>query len=70
MTRGKSAITYQGLIIIKGIGAHVHATVINRKGFLPITSDKAPTIGALRNDNIPYKMYREIRQHLCDIICT
>jgi len=41
-------------IWIKGIGAQVKNTVTTRKNFLPHTSDKAPTSGALRKESNPY----------------
>lgn len=47
--------TYHVLIVINGIGAHVKNTVINKKNFLPHTSDNAPINGADKNDNKPCK---------------
>jgi hypothetical protein len=41
------------LILIRGIGAHVKATVISRKNFRPHTSESAPISGAERKDKIP-----------------
>lgn len=38
---------------MRGIGAQVKKTVINKKNFRPHKSDKAPIKGALRNDRIP-----------------
>ena len=40
---------------MNGIGAQVKATVNSKKGLRPMTSDSAPTRGALRNERIPYK---------------
>lgn len=41
------------LIVIRGIGKQVKKTVMSKNNFLPHTSDRAPTSGALRNDKIP-----------------
>lgn len=38
---------------MRGIGAQVKNTVINKKNFRPHKSDKAPINGALRNDKMP-----------------
>ena len=43
------------LMWINGIGAQVKNTVTSKKNFRPHTSDKAPTSGALKNDNNPYE---------------
>ncbi len=53
--------SYQWLIDIKGIGAHVKNTVTSRKNLRPHTSDNAPIRGALRKDNIPYKTKERIK---------
>ena len=45
--------THHGLILIRGMGAHVKKTVKRRKDFLPHTSDMAPIRGADRNDRRP-----------------
>ena len=39
----------------KGIGRQVKKTDINRKDFLPQTSDNAPSNGAERKDNKPWE---------------
>ena len=44
---------------MNGIGAQVKATVNSKKGLRPMTSDSAPTRGALRNERIPYKTDRQ-----------
>lgn len=41
------------LIVISGIGKQVKKTVTSKKSFLPHTSDKAPTKGALRKESKP-----------------
>ena len=46
--------TYHVLIFMKGIGRQVKKTVINKKNFLPHTSDRAPIKGALKNDSKPW----------------
>ena len=51
--------TYHGLNFISGMGAQVNETVSKRNGFLPNTSDRAPTSGALRNDNIPCTQHKD-----------
>lgn len=45
--------SYQGLSLIRGIGAQVKKTVTNRKDRLPHTSDSAPIRGADMNDSRP-----------------
>lgn len=45
--------SYQGLSLIRGIGAQVKKTVTNRKDRLPHTSDNAPIRGADMNDSRP-----------------
>lgn len=52
-TKGSELPSYQGLILMSGIGAQVKNTVASRKGFRPHTSDKAPMSGALMKDNRP-----------------
>lgn len=46
--------TYQGLSLIRGMGAQVKNTVTNRKDLLPQTSDNAPINGALMKDSKPW----------------
>lgn len=48
-------MSYQGLRLIKGIGAQVKKTVTNRNGRLPQASDNAPIRGADMNDSRPFK---------------
>lgn len=45
--------SYQGLSLIRGIGAQVKKTVTKRKDRLPHTSDNAPIRGADMNDSRP-----------------
>lgn len=45
--------SYQGLSLIRGIGAQVKKTVTNRNERLPHTSDNAPIRGADMNDSRP-----------------
>ena len=52
-------MAHHGLIFISGMGAHVKKTVSSKKDFRPHTSDNAPIRGALRNDNRPWKGWRE-----------
>lgn len=49
----ESSESYQGLSLIRGIGAQVKKTVTNRKVRLPHTSDNAPIRGADMNDSRP-----------------
>lgn len=53
LEKKKKCNTYHAFIVIRGIGKHVKNTVINKKNFLPHTSDRAPISGALKNDRIP-----------------
>ena len=46
----------------KGIGRQVKKTDIKRKDFLPQTSDSAPSNGAERNDNKPWKRGQEDKE--------
>lgn len=46
-------VTHQGLIFMRGMGAHVKKTVSSRKDLRPHTSDSAPISGALRKDSRP-----------------
>lgn len=41
------------LMVIKGMGRQVKKTVTSRKSFLPQTSERAPTKGALRKERMP-----------------
>lgn len=52
--RERKRQTYQGLSLIRGMGAQVKNTVTNRKDLLPQTSDKAPINGALMKDSKPW----------------
>ena len=47
------SFSHHGLILMKGMGAHVKKTVRRRKDFLPQISDRAPISGAERNDRKP-----------------
>lgn len=46
-------LTYHGLNLSNGIGAHVKNTVNNKNDFLPQTSDNAPISGADKKDKVP-----------------
>lgn len=58
-----AVITYQGLILSRGIGAQVKKTVRRRNDFLPHTSDNAPMRGALRKERIPWRIEAELGWH-------
>lgn len=66
--------SYQGLILMKGMGAQVKKTVMRRKDFLPQMSDSAPIRGADRNDRKPFAGTQQrtlvLRKMLVRIFCA